>query len=238
MRTSLASIFILVTGFSAGACESARVQFEGTAFASTALQIENDNIYFFRGAKNELSIGYSPSRNMWCYVEAEPSAPLLPAKINHPRNGCLERKVSGGKRMLLIDGKPTKIFVLKDLEQKPVATINVVGKVMTANLLGGDGKALGKRIVFKSVTKGVTEMLEVRGWNCPNPRFLSCVGSDLTAALDSEIEAEAESPRLAVADLGKRLGHYRFSCAGIHERAVDGSGETQRAPAFAEPIDY
>ncbi|MGZ3722464.1 MAG: hypothetical protein ACXVA9_06020 [Bdellovibrionales bacterium] len=227
IRTAILILSVLA-GVQTFACEPARVQFEGTAFARSAMQIEADKIYFFRGTKQELSIAYSPRQKKWCYSDDQ-------ADVAHPASGCMDRKIADGKRLFLINGKPAKTFVVLGLNKKPVATVNVIGKVMTANFLGGNGKPLGKRIVFKSVTKDYFESLEVRGWNCPNPRFLSCVGSDLTSVLESEAEAETASARLKVADLAKKLGHYRFSCAGIVEHAVDGSGDTKRAPSLTEP---
>jgi len=227
----MATFGLILLSVHAFACEPAKVQFEGTAFARTPLQIEAEKIYFFRGTEQELAISYSPRQKKWCYTQEK-------AEASRPQSGCMDRKLSNGKRLFLINGKPAKTFVIQSKTKKPVATVSVIGKVMTANFLDGHGKPLGKRIVFKSVNREYFETLEVRGWNCPNPRYLSCVGSDLTSVLESESEAETASARLKVADLAKRLGHYRFSCAGIIEHAVDGSADTKRAPSSTEPSDF
>jgi hypothetical protein len=216
---------VLALSPAAFACEPAHVNFDGTAFATQPLQIENDKIYFYRGTPQELSIYYRSSAKKWCYVEAG-------ANDSRPKTGCLSRKLSEGKRRLLINGKQVKNFVLKDAKSKPVATVNVIGKIMTANFIGGDGKPLGKRMVFTSVTKEFSEVLEARGWNCPNPRFLSCVGADLTSVLEPETAPGAVP--LKVADLSKNLRHYRLSCNGVTEHAAEASIR-KRAPSTTEP---
>src|SRR5665213_415706 len=191
------------------ACEPAHLNFGGTAFALTPLQIEGDKIFFFRGTGQETEVTYSPSRHTWCYTDAKPTA-------ERPAAGCLSRKVIGGKRVFLINGKPAKIFTLRDSKNHSVATFKVINNLFTANFLDSDGKPLGKRLVFKSVTQDYSEQLEVRGWNCPNPKFLSCVGAEVTSVLNFEGDA-ATVPRLQSADLSKSLGHYRLSCQGLIE---------------------
>jgi hypothetical protein len=219
----LSSLLWSVTA--AFACEPAHVNFDGTPFARQPLQIENDKIYFYRGTPQELAIYYRASAKKWCYVELTPSQ-------SRPKTGCLTRKISGGKRLLLINGIPAKNFVLKNAKARPVATLNVVGKMMTASFIGGDGKSLGKRMVFKSIANELSEVLEVRGWNCPNPRYLSCVGADLTSVLEPET-APGVVP-LKVADLSKNLRHYRLSCNGVTEHAAEAE-EKKRAPSATEP---
>jgi hypothetical protein len=206
-----------LTTIRAHACEPARLHFDGTAFAKRALEIENDKLYFYRGTASELSLFYRTSQKKWCYAQENPPE-------SRPKQACL-----GRKQTFLIDGRPVRNFVIRGLAGQPVAALNLSGKTLTVNFLSAKGKFLGKRLTLDSVKKEFSESLEVKAWNCPNARFLSCVGSEITSVLESE---PRERPLRAV-DMAKKLGHYRLSCAGITESGAD--AEPKRAPSSTEP---
>lgn len=201
-----ASIIALLSSAS-WACEPARLKFEGTPFAHRPFQIERGKVYFFRGRENESTLAYDSGRREWCFSSTRAlSAPAL--------RGCLERKIRNGKPVTVINRG--KVAVLRDTKGKAIATLSVLKNLLTVNFVNARGKITGKRLVFKNVTEADSDVLEVRGWNCPNPRFLSCAGGELKTLADNETpEGEIRVP---VADLAKRLGHYHVSCTGIHER--------------------
>ena len=116
----------------------------------------------------------------------------------------------------MLNDQPVKAFNIRNMKQKTVATVSVINNLLTLNFLSEDQKLLGKRLVFKSATRANGEFLEVKGWNCPNPRYLSCVGADLTSVTSFEGDT-AVVPKVKVAELSKRLGHYRLSCEGLIE---------------------
>lgn len=210
-------ILLSLTTIRSRACEPARLHFVGTAFAKVPLEIENDKIYFYRGSASEISVVYRSSEKKWCYAEVNPPGA-------RPKEACIERK---GK--FLIAGKPARNFVIRNGIGNPVATLNLKGRTLLVNFLSAKGKFLGKRLTANLVKKEFSESLEVKAWNCPNERFLSCAGSDVT----SELESEPQGRPLRAIDLAKKLGHYRLSCAGITETGAD--KQTKRAPSATEP---
>lgn len=112
------------------------------------------------------------------------------------------------------------VFVVRDGTGRAVATVRVLHALLTLNFLDELGHASGKRAVFKGLED--SGALDVHAWNCPNPRFLSCVGAHLQTMSDSEVEvAGAEASVLGVVELGKKLGHYLARCTGLFETPGD-----------------
>lgn len=194
MKALLFAIFLGAPWTAAEACEAARLRFEGTSFAQSKIEIEKREIYFFRGERNQTRI--SRDEDGWCYESLQ----RFPQK---PRRGCLRQEL---KRML----------TLRDAAGKTVANLRVAGPSLYATLLDRRGKATGKQIQFTQTIENGARVLEVHGWNCPNPRFLSCVGAEVRTL--PNYENVSERTIAEPVDLSQRHGHYRVSCAGVHHR--------------------
>ena len=212
----------LVAGSGVWACEPARLQFEGTPFMQRPMEIEGRQIYFFRGTDHQIQFVFDLGKKLWCYAR--------PKKVGDwPPEGCLSRLERNGKRLLQVGNKVFPHMYLRDGNGLPVANVSVLGDLLTASLVSPDGKSTGKRILFKHIPLRHDDELEVRAWNCPNSRFLSCAGAELTTS----VEAPAIGTPVKVGDIGKRLGHYRASCEGLREQ----NDPDEREPATQQKRD-
>ena len=184
----------LFGGTSAYACEPAHLQFEGTPFVAKNIQLENQRIYFFRGESTQTVVEYS-AKNGWCFTVAG----KVPEK---PNLGCL--KVSAKRAVRL-----------RDAGQMPVATLQLKDNSLMVNVLSETGKNSGKQIQFTAATENGERIIEVKAWNCPNPRFLSCAGADLKVlpAFVSVVDREVISGAI---ELAKGSNRYQVSCRGAH----------------------
>jgi len=180
------------------ACEAAHLKFEGTSFERPEIQIDKQRIYFFRGEKTQVEVMHAAKGEQWCYLSPR-KAPQKPV------SGC-------------IGAKPKRTLILRDSSRRAVAKLKVLGDSLYASLLEVDGKASGKRIQFTQVKEEGERVLEVHGWNCPNPKFLSCLGAELKT-LPNYVPVNEVTVREPV-DLANSLGHYRASCSGVSEANV------------------
>lgn len=191
-------------GFQAQACEVAHLKFEGTPFVTQNIQLEKQKIYFFRGERSQTSMEYSVDGG-WCYT----TAGKVPEK---PAQGCLK---PGAKR------------ALRDSANLAVATLRVRGDSLFVNVVNESGKATGKQIQFIPRLEEGERILEVKGWNCPNPRFLSCAGADLKV-LPVYVSVNESEVIPGAVELSQGSSHYQVSCRGVHKanRQIPDIGQT------------
>lgn len=104
-------------------------------------------------------------------------------------------------------------MIVRSPDGKPVARISAEKRRLAAVIMDRQGHDTGKRIIFKAES----DALEVRGWNCPNARYLSCVGAELKTYADQPNEEARPRPSVKRVELSKRLGHYSATCSGVHE---------------------
>jgi hypothetical protein len=104
-------------------------------------------------------------------------------------------------------------LILRGTDGKPAARISAGQRRLVADVYDQRGKDSGKRIVIKAES----DALEVRGWNCPVSRSISCAGAELKTYADQPNEEAAPRPSIKSVDLSKRLAHYSVTCSGIHE---------------------
>jgi hypothetical protein len=186
----------------AAACEiqTAQVGFSGTPFAANPFQVADQTVYFFRGSSNEAAFTYELRQDKWCYVlQSSPNERV-------PKTGCLESAHSRRAGALTS-------LTLKSGNGNPVANINAEKRRLAAVILDSRGKDTGKRIIFRAQS----DALEVKGWNCPNARYLSCVGAELKTYAENPGDEARPRPSVKRVELSKRLGHYSATCSGVHE---------------------
>jgi hypothetical protein len=207
--TSAKWIFVAIAswGSAVAACPSAEVKFQGTAFAQHAFRVQDNQIVFFAGSPRQVAWSFDSQARKWCYENSHKTGGL-------PAKGCMESRLQSGKRVHLVNGESRAFMALRDPQGKAVATLRVVGQTLTANFLNASGKVSGKWVMFKSKS-GV---LDIRGWNCPNPKFLSCAGGNLLSVPEyGETRAPAgEKNPISVVELSKP-SHYHSSCEALVE---------------------
>ncbi len=202
------SLFAFTTSVQACPVPPASVKFQGTAFESQPLEITGNKIRFFRGTWQEVAVYYNSSFKKWCYGSRKKS----------PQAACLSHAKLGGKVVLMAGKTVIESFTLENVEKKVVASLTFKDNQLTIEMRDSDGKTNGKRIVIEDKSSSETESLEIHGWNCPNPKFLSCAGAELRTIGENIFEQEMNE-ELAVkeVELSSRLVRYASTCEGLHQ---------------------